>query len=169
MTPHRKGAIAETRTAAELTRLGLDVHRPVAEGGRYDLLMDCGSRLVRVQCKWAVQRGPVVAVWMKTSRLTPQRYVRTTYDRREIDGVAAYCAPLERCFWLPIAEFEGRGYAHLRLEPARNGQRSGLNWATNYPLGAIAQLGERVTGSHEVGGSNPPSSTSRPRDAASPR
>src|SRR3954449_5361738 len=50
----------------------------------------------------------------------------------------------------------------LRLKPAANGQASAINFAADYSLGAIAQLGERVTGSHEVGGSNPPSSTPRP-------
>ena len=41
-----------------------------------------------------------------------------------------------------------------------NGQRASINWAGDYLLpGAIAQLGERLTGSQEVGGSNPPGST----------
>jgi hypothetical protein len=163
MTPHRKGAIAETRIAAELTQLGLDVYRPIAEGGRYDLLVDCGPRLVRVQCKWARRLRGVVVVRTRTSRLTPHGYVRTTYASGEIDGVAAYCPELESCYWLPITEFDGRVSVSLRLRPADNGQRSGLRWASDHPLGAIAQLGERLTGSQEVGGSNPPSSTSRPR------
>jgi hypothetical protein len=122
MTPHRKGAIAETRIAAELTRLGLDVYRPVAEGGRYDLLVDCGARLVRVQCKWARREGAVIIVRTRTSRLTPHGYVRTTYRAGEIDGVAAYCPAVERCFWLPISAVEGRVSVSLRLRPAGNGQ-----------------------------------------------
>jgi hypothetical protein len=48
----------------------------------------------------------------------------------------------------------------LRLAPARNNQELLVHWATNYRLGAIAQLGERSAGSRKVGGSNPPSSTS---------
>jgi hypothetical protein len=162
LTSSRKGAIAEMMIAAECTEMGLDVYRPLAEGGRYDLVVDAGARLLRVQCKWAALDSPVVVVRMRTSRLTPQGYVKTTYGAHEIDGVAAYCVPLRRGFWLPIEEFAGQGFVHLRLEPARNGQKSRLKWAAHYPLGAIAQLGERVTGSHEVGGSNPPSSTPRP-------
>ena len=45
---------------------------------------------------------------------------------------------------------------------AVHNQELAINYAADYELGAIAQLGERVTGSHEVGGSNPPSSTPRP-------
>ena len=158
LTPGRKGAIAETAIAAEAVALGLDVYRPVSEGGRYDLIIDTGPRLFRVQCKWAALRGDVVVIGSRTSRLTPRGYVRTTYSAAEIDGVAAHCAALQRSFWLPIHLVERQGLVHLRLRPARNGQQQGLKWAAQYPLGAIAQLGERVTGSHEVAGSSPASS-----------
>jgi hypothetical protein len=160
LTSSRKGAIAEAVIAAEAMKMGLDVYRPVAEGGRYDLIIHAGNRLLRTQCKWAACRETVVVVRVRTCRLTPRGYVRSTYSSEEIDGVAAYCQELDECYWLPIEEFDGQGHVHLRLSPARNGQRAGLKWAADYPLGAIAQLGERVTGSHEVGGSNPPSSTS---------
>ena len=50
----------------------------------------------------------------------------------------------------------------LRTEPARNGQRAALNWAADYELpGAIAQLGERLSGTQEVAGSSPASSISK--------
>ena len=90
----------------------------------------------------------------------PARLRAHTYTAHEIDGIAAYCVGNGQCYWLPIEDFDGQGYVHLRLQPARNNQRRGLIWAAEHPLGAIAQLGERVTGSHEVGGSNPPSSIS---------
>jgi hypothetical protein len=159
MTSGRKGAVAEAAIAAEATRLGFDVYRPIADGGRYDLIIDVGERLVRTQCKWAAVRSGVIVVYTRTSRLTPRGYVRTTYDASEIDGVAAYCDALGRSFWLPIGECAGHAVVHLRIEPARNGQRQGLKWAAQYPLGAIAQLGERRAGSAKVVGSSPTSST----------
>jgi PD-(D/E)XK endonuclease len=57
LTPTRLGAIAEAVIAAEVMKLGLDVYRPVSEGGRYDLVVDTGSRLLRVQCKSAASRA----------------------------------------------------------------------------------------------------------------
>ena len=65
LTPSRKGAAAEARVAAEALKLGFDVYRPVAEGGRYDLIVDVGHRLVRVQCKWAAREGAVIKVRIK--------------------------------------------------------------------------------------------------------
>ena len=163
LTSTRKGAIAEAAIAAEAVKLGCDVYRPLAEGGRYDLIIDNGHRLLRTQCKWARLRGQVIVVGIRTSRLTPSGYVRTTYSAGEIGGIAAYCASIDQCFWLPIEEFAGQGYLHLRLAPARNGQRLLVKSAADYGFGAIAQLGERVTGSHEVAGSSPASSTSNVR------
>jgi PD-(D/E)XK endonuclease len=163
MSSNQKGAIAETWIAAEALELGCTVYRPTSEGCRYDLIIDSSGRLLRVQCKWASLKGAIAVVYTITSRLTPHGYVRTTYQPAEIDGIAAYCHALKRCFWLPIEEVAGKSVVHLRLQPARNGQQAGLTWADDYPLGAIAQLGERRHGMAEAGGSSPPSSTSNVR------
>ena len=159
LTSTQKGAVAEAAVTAAAVELGFVVLRPVTEGRRYDLVIDTGRTLVRVQCKWAPRKGDVVAISTRTCRYTPAGYVRTTYRSTEVDGIAAYCADLRQTFWLPVADVAGRTFVHLRLAEARNGQRRRLRWAAQYPFGAIAQLGERVTGSHEVAGSSPASST----------
>jgi hypothetical protein len=160
LTPSEKGAIAEAEIAAAATRAGIVVLRPDTDGRRYDLVFDTGPDLLRVQCKYAPRRGDVIVVRFRTSRYTPGRgYVRTLYTSDEIDAIAAYCPEVDRCYVIPIASVEGRGFMHLRLEPTRNCQASGVKWASQFEFGAIAQLGERVTGSHEVAGSSPASST----------
>ena len=159
LTPTRKGAIAEAVIAAEAIKAGLEVLRPIAEGCRYDLVFDLGGHFVRVQCKSAPRRGDRIAVRTATSRLTPRGYVRTTYDRSEVDAIAIYCPDTERCYLMPIADVRGRANVYLRLAPARNNQEFAISYAANYEFpGAIAQLGERLTGSQEVAGSSPASS-----------
>jgi hypothetical protein len=60
---------------------------------------------------------------------------------------------------MPIRDVAGRNVVHLRLAPAANGQEVAIKYAPTYELhGAIAQLGERHTGSVEVAGSSPASS-----------
>ena len=159
LTTNQKGAIAETRIVAAAVALGMQVYRPVVEGGRYDLVLDAGGRLIRTQCKWANRCGDVVVVRTRTSRHTPRGYVRATYSTADVDGVAAYCDDTGDCYFVPIQLVQGRVSVSLRLLPARNNQKVLVHWAADYRLGAIAQLGERLTGSQEVGGSNPPSST----------
>jgi hypothetical protein len=159
LTSSQKGGVAELKIAAEAAELGIDVYRPAIDGARCDLIFDTGPRLLRVQCKWATRTGDVIVIPLRTSRHSPSRgYVVTTYSADEIDEFAAYCRELDRCFFLPIEEFERRTSARLRLAPARNGQLMGVKMAGDYPLGAVAQLGERRAGSAKVRGSSPLSS-----------
>ena len=72
---------------------------------------------------------------------------------------AAFCAELNKVYVLPIDEVAGQTYLHLRLAPARNNQRSLVRMASDYELGAVAQLEERLAGSQKVRGSSPLSST----------
>ena len=159
LTPSQKGAIAETAFAHHATLLGLRVFRPVAEGGRCDMILDLRPQLVRVQCKWASRREGVVSASLQTSRRTLDGYHRTTYSADEVDAVGLYCAVLDVCYLIPIAVVADKRAIQLRLEPCRNNQKQSINWASQYELGAIAQLGERLHGMQEVAGSSPASST----------
>jgi PD-(D/E)XK endonuclease len=162
LTPSMKGAIAEAVIAAEAVKAGVGVLRPVVEGLRYDLVFDVGGSLLRVQCKSGRVRNRVVVIGTRSCRHTPNGYIRSSYSVGEVDAIAVYCAELNSCYFLPIEEVAGLSTVHLRLSPAANGQHRAVRYAAHFEFrGAIAQLGERLTGSQEVGGSNPPSSTSR--------
>jgi prevent-host-death family protein len=156
-----KGNVAEAAIAATAVKLGIEVLRPQFEHGRYDLVFELGSRFLRIQCKWArlVHGKSVIYVQLSGSRHTPGGYVRTTYSADEIDAVAVYCEELDQCYLLPIDLVAGKHGLHLRLTAPRNAQRAALNWAADYRLGAVAQLGERRLGRAEATGSSPVSST----------
>ena len=166
LTSDQKGAVAETAIIHAATRLGISVYTPVAEGGRYDMIFELGSRLVRVQCKWAPRHDDVVVLRCYRARRNRQGLIRRIYLEGEIDAFAAYCADVDRCYFLPYELFAGRTQVHLRLGPCRNNQRNGVNWARDYEFaatlgdrGAIAQLGERRRGTPKVAGSSPAGST----------
>jgi prevent-host-death family protein len=174
LSTNEKGAIAETAIAAAATKLGISVLRPIVEHGRYDLAFEIGNRLRRVQCKWGQldDAGAVVRVALKSNRLTPAGYVQRAYTADEIDLVAIYCAPLDRCYLLPIELVAGRRAIHLRVTPPLNGQRACIQLASSFEFdGAVAQLEERDAGSVEVRGSSPlssisPSAPEEPNSAA---
>src|SRR3954465_2899497 len=115
LTTNQKGAIAEAAIACAATKLGFGVLKPLADGERYDLVLDLRPRLVRVQCKWAVKRGGVVEVRTGTNRRGPDGFIRTTYCADEIDAIAAYCESLDRCYLLSISLAAGRSAFYLRL------------------------------------------------------
>jgi prevent-host-death family protein len=159
---NRKGAIAEAEIYAAAVRLGVPVLTPMSEHGRYDMAFEIAGRLLRVQCKWASLSADrsSVTIPLCSSRRTPEGYVRSTYASDEVDLFAAYCAALECCFLLPADVCSERRSIRLRMTPPRNRQLACINLADQYQFaGAVAQLGERVTGSHEVRGSSPLSST----------
>jgi prevent-host-death family protein len=161
LTSNQKGNIAEAAIALEAIKLGIEVLKPVAEHGRYDLALDLGTRIIRVQCKWARLEGAVICVNLVGSRWTPTGSVRRKYTVDEIDSVAAYCQPLDRVYLLPASEVADRSAFYLRIGPAKNAQRAAINWADGYSFGAIAQSEERLRGTQEVAGSSPASSTSQ--------
>lgn len=49
----RKGDIAVAQAIATFTRMGWDVSVPLTESALYDLVVDTGDGLVRVQCKFS--------------------------------------------------------------------------------------------------------------------
>jgi hypothetical protein len=163
--PNLKGNVAEAAIAFAAVKAGVPVFKPVGEHGRADLVLEIGETLQRVQCKWgrlAEDRNTIV-VSVGGSRLTPRGYIRSTYAAGEVELVGVYCGDLDRCYLLPERLFVDKSTVHLRLTPARNGQRSCINLAEQYEFdGAVAQLEERRHGMAEARGSSPLSSTQVP-------
>jgi PD-(D/E)XK endonuclease len=80
--------------------------------------------------------------------------LKRLYSPDELDAFAAYCADIDECYFLPMPDFAGRPEIQLRLNPTKNNQQVGINWAKDYAFaarlgrhGAVAQLGERRAGS----------------------
>jgi prevent-host-death family protein len=170
LSTDQKGNLAEAAIVRAALAEGIDVYRPFGEGGRYDLILDLPSGLMRVQCKWAVREGDVVVVRCHSARRTGAGLRSRPYAASEVDAFAAYCADTDRCYFLPGPLVVERRQIQLRLRPARNNQRVGIVWARLYEFSAIdwenfqALWGcssgeERSAGSRKGVGSNPTSST----------
>jgi hypothetical protein len=154
LTTDQKGAVAEVAIAAEALKNGVGVLQPLGDE-RYDLVLDLRPRLVRVQCKWAVQFRDLVVVPRRRTRRGAAGMICRRYRVGEIDAIAAYCEGANQTYLLPLEMSVNRTAVHLRLAPCRNNQSLGVNWARDFELGAtlrrlkgpIAQLGERRAGS----------------------
>jgi hypothetical protein len=165
LTTDQKGAVAELAIARQAAEFGIGVWAAYTVE-RYDLIFDLRPELMRVQCKCAGRCGDVVVVRCYSSRRNRDGLLRTLYSADQIDAFAVYCADTDRCYFLPLTEFAGRSAIQLRLAPTRNNQAAGVNWARDFEFaaklggrGAIAQLGERISGRDEVAGSSPAGST----------
>jgi hypothetical protein len=134
MNSNVKGAVAEQAIVLAAMELDVLVWRPVGEHGRCDLVLDVAKRLWRVQCKWGSLSPDkdVVIVRLGTSRYTPRGYLYTVYTADEVDLFGVYCGELGRCFLIPLADVAGQRQVHLRLQPARNGQKSCIKLAEDF-------------------------------------
>jgi hypothetical protein len=166
LTTDQKGVLAEQAIVFEALKFGVGVFQPLGDE-RYDLILDLRPDLLRVQCKWAVRAGDVVQIRTRRCRRGPEGLIHRHYLLGEIDAIAAYCADVGQCYLLPLEMSVGRAMVQLRLAPSKNNQQLRINWARDFEFGAtlqrlhgpIAQLGERLRGTQEVGGSIPPGST----------
>ena len=169
LTTDQKGNIAEAAVVAEAAKLGVDVYRPVGEGGRYDMIFEVAERLWRVQCKWAPLHGNVIELRCYSSRRNRHGFVRRIYADGEIDAFAAYCHELDTCYFIPYELFGNRVQVALRINPCKNNQNLKINWASDFEFaatlcglqGAVAQLGERRRGTPKATGSSPVGSIDR--------
>ena len=162
LTTDQKGNIAELAIARAAIELGIDVYRPVGEGGRYDMIFEIDDELWRVQCKWAPRDGEVIVLRCYSCRRGRDGLRRRKYAPGEVDAFAAYSPDSGQCYFLPYATFSQRSQIVLRLGPSKNNQQLGINWARDYEFaarlgakGAVAQLGERQRGTLEATGSSP--------------
>jgi PD-(D/E)XK endonuclease len=136
LSTDQKGNIAENAIVLAAVKLGIDVYRPVGEGGRYDMIFEVGAKLWRVQCKWAPRHGDVVVLRCYSSRRNRDGLLRRIYADGEIDAFAAYCQEIDACYFLPYEFFRNRTQVQLRLNPCTNSQNLKVNWAADFEFAA---------------------------------
>jgi hypothetical protein len=136
-TTVHKGQITETKLLARLTEPGYRCLVPWGNYHTYDLAIDSGGQLVRIQCKtgrYDEKRGIVL---FNTSITYHARKENGTHVVRgyvgEIDYFGVYCPQLNTLYLLPV-EDSAKTCTGLRVTASRNGQMKGVLLAKNYEL-----------------------------------
>jgi hypothetical protein len=130
----RKGDLAELKIACDLIEKGYRVAIPFGEDCDYDLILDRGGKLERVQAKYTESDRKVISVRCRSHSLTNGKIKRTKrYTAETVDWIAVYDRTTDRCFYLHASELgAGRSELHLRLAPTANCQRIGIRHADDY-------------------------------------
>jgi hypothetical protein len=100
-TRKRDGEQAEAAFLNKATGLGLSVAKPWGDSERYDLIVDSGRRLWRVQVKSTRYVGE------RRFSITA-RGCTAAYTEDEIDFLAAYIVPLDLWYVVPVKAFAPR-------------------------------------------------------------
>jgi PD-(D/E)XK endonuclease len=115
------------------------VSEPFGENARYDLVMDDGDRLSRVQCKTGRLRGG--AVLFATCSCYGHHF-RPSESRRdylgEIDFFAVYCHETSGVYLIPVEDVPNRASGALRVAAPRNGQQKRIRFARDYEIARVA-------------------------------
>ena len=121
-----------------LRDLGLGVLVPFGENARYDLVIDDGTSLSKVQCKTGRLRNGAVR-WSVCSNYGHHRNPRVSQRdyHGEVDFFGVYCSETEGVYLVPIAELPVRRQGTLRVEPAKNCQRKFVRPASEYEIGRV--------------------------------
>ena len=138
--------IGDTTTLAvmfALRRRGLSILVPFGENTRYDLAIDDGTRLLRVQCKTGRLRDGAVRFKVCSSYAHhPNPSVRNRNYRGQVDAFAVYCPETGDVYLIPIKDIANNWTGSLRVEWPRNGQRMGVRFAADYLVAEVTATGE---------------------------
>jgi hypothetical protein len=133
--------------------LGYIVSEPRGENARYDLIIDDGNELKRVQCKTGRLRNGAVhfATCSSYGHHRNPATARRDYVG-QVDLFAVYCYVTSTVYLIPTDNLPNRNACALRVDPPRNNQRDRVRFASDYEAGRIAiTAGLRATS----GGSAP--------------
>ena len=126
-----------------LQQRGFQVFIPFGENTRYDLVIDDGTSLERVQCKTGRLRSGAIVFKTCSSYAHHSNPASRARDYHgEIDRFGVYCPETHGVYLVPIAELPSRFNASLRVEPARNGQARRIRTADDYLVGRVAVTAE---------------------------
>ena len=122
-----------------LRALGFIVSEPFGENARYDLVIDDGERLARVQCKTGRLRLGAVnfATCSCYGHHRNPGQARRTYIG-QIDYFAVYCRETTGVYLVPVEHIPNRSVAMLRVDPPRNSQRKRIRFASEYEVGTVS-------------------------------
>jgi hypothetical protein len=118
---------------------GYAVLVPLGENTRYDLVIDDGRNLARVQCKTGrLRRGAIMFPTASTyGHHKSAQTIRRAYTG-EVDYFGVFCPETNGVYLVPITHVPTLSSASLRVEPARNSQARGVREAARYEIGHVA-------------------------------
>lgn len=136
VNPKSIGERSEAQIMSRLLRTGMTVLKPFGDNQRYDLVLDDGERLVRIQCKTGrLRKG---AVEFATASSYAHRGLGKRDYRGQVELFAVYCPETDQCYLIPV-DAVGKMHCSLRVEKSRNGQEKNIRLAADYELALWAR------------------------------
>jgi hypothetical protein len=124
------GNASESIVLAAYIHAGFFVSVPFGNGCPYDLIVDTGTLLIKVQVKTGWHRkGSLIYKSQRRIKATNHHGMRQ-YKSNEVDFFAIYFPLTGDIYAVPFVSTAGRGC--LRLAPALNKQQKSIRWASDF-------------------------------------
>lgn len=123
-----RGNVSELRVATAYVEAVFAVSMPIGGGAHYDLIVDTGERLLKVQVKTGRLRNGCVIFPMQ--RFSGHSGRPQSYARGEIDLFAVYCPSNANIYVWQFGDNPTQGY--LKYSETRNNQQQKIRWAKDY-------------------------------------
>ena len=121
-----------------LQTAGYAIFIPFGENTRYDLVIDDGRDLRRVQCKTGrLREGAIRFAACSTYAHHPNPRLTRPHYIGEIDYFGVHCPETGGVYLVPIEDAALRTQCSLRVTPARNNQSKGIRPAGAYELATV--------------------------------
>jgi hypothetical protein len=131
------GELSELIVAAELGRAGYRICIPLGESRRYDLVIDDGAALWRVQVKTGRLRNG--AVLFNCYSVNSRNGIRLQSYQGGADFFGVYCPDVQAVYLVPVDEMPRTCFGSLRWSPPKNRQRSKIRWARDYLVSVVCR------------------------------
>jgi len=129
------GDVSEAKVIAAFVEAGYSVSIPFGENHRYDLVVELGNVLSRVQVKTGrVRKGAII--FNCSSSHTHRNGPHSRTYQGEVEFFAVYCPDTANVYLIPSPEISDAFRWSLRIAHAKNGQRKRIREASLYALDA---------------------------------
>lgn len=127
----QKGISTELRSLLYFTEKGYLCSVPYGNVGRYDLLVDTGKKIVRIQCKSAHKNdNGSYTVNTSNTAIKANGNVRKFYTKDEIDFIITFIE--DQAVFIPVEMIEKSQSKIFRTELPKYGTKSNCNLIQDY-------------------------------------
>lgn len=154
MQTYERGNRSEGIVLSAYVNAGVIVSIPFGTGASYDLVVDAGGHLLKIQVKTAWLDGGCLRYHSQRRRGGGYE-TRRLYRDGEADYFAVYCPQTDALYAVPTEMHRTEG--RLRLTPAKNKQQKLIKYASDY---SWEKHIEKIKGKMTQVGIEPTASTS---------
>lgn len=128
ISPNQIGNLSEVSVLSAYFKAGFSVSIPFGGHARYDLIVDTGCQLLKIQVKTGRLRDGCIL--FRAFRNSGPNGRGLTYDVGDYDYLVIYCCDLDRIFAMPFVDYLQQG--RLRYENTKNNQIEKIRWANDH-------------------------------------